>query len=267
MDLRQHITPLILTRNEAPNIARTMAKLDWASDVVVVDSLSDDETLEILRQFTQVRVFKREFDSHAKQWSYGLQETGIRTDWVLALDADYVLTDALVEELAGLDPSDQVSAYEAKFRYLVFGHPLRGSLYPPVNVLFRRDRARYVQDGHTQRVAVNGQVEQLKSWLFHDDRKPLSSWLFSQDRYMRLEAEHIARQPWAELGAADKVRRLIWVSPFLVFAYTLLVKGTLLDGRAGLFYALQRMLAESLLALRLLEAKIVRGHGDRRPPR
>ena len=265
MDFRQHITPLILTRNEAPNIARTMAKLGWASDVVVVDSLSDDNTLDILKRFKQVRVFQRPFDSHAGQWTYGLEETDIRTDWVLALDADYVLSDSLVEELAGLEPGDRVSAYEARFRYLVLGHPLRASLYPPVNVLFRRDRARYVQDGHTQRVAVNGQVEQVRSWIFHDDRKPLSSWLLSQDRYMRLEAEHIAGQPWADLGAADRIRRLIWVSPFLVFAYSLLVKGTLLDGRAGLFYALQRMLAECLLALRLLEASILtrQGEGDR----
>jgi glycosyltransferase involved in cell wall biosynthesis len=266
MDFRQNITPLILTRNEAPNIARTMAKLAWASDVVVVDSLSDDDTLEILRRFRQVRVFQREFDSHAKQWNYGLKETGIRTAWVLALDADYVLSDSLVEELAQLDPGDQVSAYEANFRYLVFGRPLRGSLYPPVNVLFRRDTAQYVQDGHTQRVAVNGEVEHLKSWIFHDDRKPLSSWLLSQDRYMKLEAEHIAEQGWGELGAADRIRRLIWVSPFLVFAYSLLVKRTLLDGRAGLYYALQRMLAECLLALRLLEATVARRHGDRGPP-
>ena len=264
MDFRQHITPLILTRNEAPNIARTMAKLAWASDVVVVDSLSDDDTLDILSRFKQVRVFRRRFDSHAKQWSYGLAETGIRTDWVLALDADFVLSVALVEELACLDPGDQVSGYEARFRYLVFGRPLRGSLYPPVNVLFRVNRARYVQDGHTQRVVVTGKVNHLKSWIFHDDRKPLSSWLSSQDRYMKLEAAHIARQAWAELGAADRIRRLIWVSPFLVFAYSLLVKGTLLDGRAGLFYALQRMLAECLLALRLLEASILtrQGEGD-----
>jgi glycosyltransferase involved in cell wall biosynthesis len=256
MDFRRNITPLILTRNEAPNIARTMSKLRWASDVVVVDSFSDDRTLEILSRFEQVRVFQRPFDSHSNQWNYGLQETAIGTDWVLALDADYILSDALVEELGRLDPGDQVSAYKARFRYLVFGRPLRGSLYPPVDVLFRRDRAGYVQDGHTQRVAVNGQVETLNSRIFHDDRKPLSSWLVSQDRYMQLEANHIAGQCWAELAPADRIRRLIWVSPFLVFAYSLLVKGTLLDGRAGLYYALQRMLAESLLALRLLEARI-----------
>src|SRR4029079_8546941 len=93
------ITPLILTYNEAPNIGRTLERLSWARDIVVVDSFSDDETLDIARSFSNVRVYQRRFDGHEQQWNFGLQETGIETDWVLALDADYVLTDELVNEL------------------------------------------------------------------------------------------------------------------------------------------------------------------------
>ena len=91
------ITPLILTFNEAPNIERTLAKLAWADDVVVVDSGSTDGTREILARHPNVRVFVRTFTTHAEQWNFGLVQTGIQTDWVLALDADYVLSAALVE--------------------------------------------------------------------------------------------------------------------------------------------------------------------------
>ena len=55
------ITPLILTYNEAPNIARTLAGLSWAKEIVVVDSFSDDETVEIARSFPQVRVVQTSF--------------------------------------------------------------------------------------------------------------------------------------------------------------------------------------------------------------
>ena len=98
--MRDLITPVILTFNEAPNIARTLGKLGWARDIVVVDSGSTDATLGIAGQFANVRVFHRDFESHAAQWTYALTRTGIATDWVLALDADYVLSDALVEELS-----------------------------------------------------------------------------------------------------------------------------------------------------------------------
>ncbi|HJU92485.1 MAG TPA: glycosyltransferase, partial [Pyrinomonadaceae bacterium] len=101
------ITPLILTYNEAPNIARTLTGVSWAKDIVVVDSFSDDDTPEIARSFPQVRVIQRTFDSHRNQWEFGLRETNIATPWVLALDADYVLSDELIEELKSLNPDDQ----------------------------------------------------------------------------------------------------------------------------------------------------------------
>src|SRR5436853_6996478 len=86
------ITPLILTYNEAPNIGRTLEQLRWARDIVVVDSFSDDDTLEIISRFPQARVYQRKFDSHDRQWNYGLRETSITTEWVMALDADFVLS-------------------------------------------------------------------------------------------------------------------------------------------------------------------------------
>src|SRR5919106_2423683 len=99
------ITPLILTYNEAPNIGRTLENLSWAQDIVVVDSFSDDETLEIAASFPNVRCVQRVFDCHRNQWEFGLRETGIKTPWVLALDADYILTTDLTDELQKLEPT------------------------------------------------------------------------------------------------------------------------------------------------------------------
>src|ERR671912_271723 len=98
------ITPLVLTYNEAPNIARTLSALSWARDIVVVDSFSDDETVKIASSVPRVRVFQRAFDCHRNQWEFGLKETGITTPWVLALDADYVISDKLGAELKTLQP-------------------------------------------------------------------------------------------------------------------------------------------------------------------
>src|SRR5205807_2531016 len=154
-------TPLILTYNEAPNIERVLGQLRWAREVVVVDSFSDDETVEIASSFPRVRVVQREFDNHAAQWNFGLKNTGISSEWVLALDADFVLTPELVDELRALRPSADTNGFQAKFRYCINGRILRSGVYPPVTVLYRREFARYEQDGHTQRLIVDGKVETL----------------------------------------------------------------------------------------------------------
>jgi glycosyltransferase involved in cell wall biosynthesis len=112
-----HITPVLLTYNEEQNITRTLSRLAWARDIVVVDSGSTDGTLAALAHFPNVRVFNRRFDTHGKQWRYATEATNIATDWLLRLDADYQMSDALIAELGRLDPKAAVSAYRVRFDY------------------------------------------------------------------------------------------------------------------------------------------------------
>jgi glycosyltransferase involved in cell wall biosynthesis len=108
------ITPLILTYNEAPNIDRTLQKLTWASRIVVIDSrYSTDGTLDILQHYPQVECCQRKFDTHAAQWNYGLKQ--IDTEWVLSPDADYVLSDALIDELTRFVLTSHIHGYFASF--------------------------------------------------------------------------------------------------------------------------------------------------------
>jgi glycosyltransferase involved in cell wall biosynthesis len=245
------ITPLILTYNEAPNIARALGRLSWASDVVVVDSFSDDGTVEIANLFPQVRLFQRTFDSHQNQWEFGLRETGIATSWVLALDADYVISDELIRELETLTPDPQTVGYRANFVYCIKGRKLRSGIYPPVTVLYRREAASYIQDGHTQRVAVEGATATLCAPMLHDDRKSLRRWFRSQARYTELEAHKLREADPAALDLADRLRRWRVIVPPAVLVYCLVVRGGVLDGWAGFYYAFQRAVAEAMLSHRL----------------
>jgi len=248
------ITPLIITYNEAPNIARTVGKLLWAKRIVVIDSGSTDATLDLLRSFPQVDVIGHPFSDFASQCNFGL--TQVDTPWVLSLDADYELSDALVEELAGLCAPDGIAGYRAQFVYRIHGRALRGTLYPPRVVLYRKDKARYRNEGHGHRVAIDGEVMPLADVIYHDDRKPLARWFDSQRRYAQVEARYLMETPTAELTRGDRIRRLGWAAPISVVFYTLLVKGCLLDGWPGWYYTLQRLCAETLIALEFLDRRL-----------
>src|SRR3954469_20204811 len=183
------ITPLILTYNELPNIERTLARLTWAQRIVVIDSFSTDGTLDVLRRDRRIAVFTREFVDFAGQCNFGLAQ--IETPWVLSLDADYELSVELLDELRSLVPGAATAGYRAGFVYRVHGHPLRGTLYPPRTILYRRDRAVYRQQGHAHRVRIDGDVLPLRGVVYHDDRKPLSRWLTAQQRYAAEEAAYL----------------------------------------------------------------------------
>jgi len=245
---------MILTFNESPNIGRTLEKLAWAKKILVLDSFSTDNTLEIAQSYPQVRVVQRKFDTFAGQCNFGLEQ--IQSPWVLSMDADYVLSDELNHELAALRPTPEVAGYRATFTYCIHGHALRASLYPPRTVLYRQDRAHYRDEGHGHRVQINGPVLALRGLIHHDDRKSLERWLNEQLRYSAHETTHLMQTPLADLNVADRIRRTIIPAPVLVFIHALFVKGLIFDGWPGWLYVTQRTLAELLLSLRLLEAKV-----------
>ena len=249
------ISALVLTFNEAPNIFRCLSALIWVPHVLVIDSGSTDDTVSICNQFPNVSVMVRPFDNHTNQWNFGLERS--IGPWVLCLDADYVCPQGIQQELESFEPL--YDAYFAKFRYLVNTKPLKATLYPPRAVFFRKDRLRYIADGHTQLLNVKSvKTSFIKSVIDHDDRKPLSRWLSSQVKYAELEAEKLLTTSTAQLGWKDRLRRKIVIAPVLTVIYCLFAKRLILDGLPGLFYTLQRCYAELLLSLELLDRKLQR---------
>ena len=247
------ITPVLLTYNEEQNIGRTLSRLGWAKDVVVVDSGSTDRTLAILAACPNVRVFTRRFDTHATQWRYAIEETQIATDWILRLDADYQVSGALVSELAQLDPNAPVSAYRIRFDYAIFSQKLFSSLYPAKPILLRKNKFCVWDNGHSEEWAVKGTIATLSGRVLHDDWKPTRQWVIGQTRYMQRELE----RPRAHgAGLVGWLRLRPPLMPIVVFIYCLFGKGLIFGGRAGIFYALQRMVAEAILSLMVLEAKL-----------
>ncbi len=249
--MKTNLTALILTRNEEANIGRTLSAIGWIDKVIIVDSFSSDQTVQIAQAVhPTVVIVQREFDTHAAQWNFGLEQ--VDTEWVLTLDADYEVSADLSNEIRHLNPPQEDIGYEARFEYRISGRPLRASVYPPRTVLFRIKECSYYDDGHTQRLRANGTVKSLNGKIYHDDRKPFSHWLQSQNNYARIEAKYLLAKPLEKLSMPDRLRRKIFFAAPVMFFYLLFVRGLLLDGWPGWIYVCQRTIAELLLSMRLL---------------
>ncbi len=250
------LTPFILAWNEEANLARCLDSLAWASQILIVDSGSTDRTLEIAAKYPQVRVVQRPFDSHSNQGNFGLSQ--ITTSWVLSLDADYIISPELRDEItATIVTAEPDTVYFAPFQFRVYGKLLRVCFMPPRGILYAHAGAAYEQDGHTQRLSLQGRkTAMLRHPIIHDDRKPLPRWLESQRKYAVLEADKLAATPDAELNLPDRLRRTGWANVLVILPYALLVRGLVWDGLPGLLYGLERLYAELILALHVLHGKL-----------
>jgi hypothetical protein len=130
---------------------------------------------------------------------------------------------------------------------------LRASLYPSNVILIRRGYFTVRERGHTEKWIIDGPIGTLRARIIHDDCKDTAAWLTAQGRYMQLELDRLATEPH---GFRDWLRRRPPLMPIAVFFYCLFAKGLIFNGRTGLFYSLQRMIAEAVLALMLIDSKI-----------
>ena len=256
------ITAVILTLNEAPNIERVLAKLCDIPEVYVIDSGSTDDTALICARFSNVRFITNIFVSHEAQWRYAVarvQGDAVAAkqkpkEWVLTLDADYVLSENLIEEIRALKPPETISGYACKFQFWIDAGPVPASLYPPRVVLFRPTQAHYYMRGHTQLLQLNGTLGTLNGLIYHDDRKSWERFLANQRKYAVLEAEHLRRATWSELRIQDKVRLTGLIAPWLVPAMTYLRIWP--AGRRAIKYCAMRFTSEFGIAKTIWQMRI-----------
>lgn len=245
---------LIITHNEEVNIKRSLDSLTSFADILVIDSGSTDKTIAITENYNNTRVVYRMFDTFASQCNYGLDY--LTSEWVLSLDADYVVTKDLEEEIHMVlsDKNQSLEMYNGffiAFKYCINGKGIHSGLLPPRACLYRRMFARYEDVGHAHKVLIKGNIGTLRSRILHDDRKSSWVWLKNQKRYQSIEARMLLQTPSSHLPIQDKIRKHTFIAPFIVFIICLIVRGGLLDGKEGMIYAFQRLVAESLLYLEI----------------
>jgi glycosyltransferase involved in cell wall biosynthesis len=225
----------IVTHNEEANLARTLASVQWADQLIVVDSHSTDRTVEVARGFNAT-VIERDWPGFAPQKNFAIAQcTG---DWVLSLDADEELTPELQTEIRDLLQSGPTAdAFYLKRRNLFLGRWMRhGGFYPDAKLrLFRRNAERTPQ--FTERpvhevIHFDGAAPTLASDLLHHAYPTLASYIEHMDRYSTLSAPLLVEQGRTSRSLPAFVAQVFLV-PHLTFAKNYLLRLGFLDGREG----------------------------------
>jgi glycosyltransferase involved in cell wall biosynthesis len=234
---RNAISIAIVACNEAANIGRTLASvIDFADEIILIDSGSSDGTPEIARSFGEkVRLFEEPWKGFACQKNSAIDKaTG---DWVLLLDADEAVSPELVVELRTLLAGNpEFSAYMIPRLNQIFGRWMRhGGFYPDHKLrLFRKGAARIPEDVDVHETPkTNEPTGTLKHDLLHYQYPTLAQYIEHMDRYSSASVA-------AAVGKGRTSRSLgaflvnVVVNPATTFVKNYIFRGGFLDGREGL---------------------------------
>ena len=259
MDKVGLISAIILTHNEESNISYCLDSIKRISNIYVVDSGSTDNTTSICERLG-ARVFHHPYTNHADQWRWALDNLPIGTPWILALDADFVVTRELLDRISreidtlGEDIGGIYVRHLYKFGWgkIRFG----GTKQYWLRVIRRGCARPDTSDLVDFRFLVDRAVVRWHEAVIEHNRKDddISIWIAKQDKFsLRLAVEEELRR--RGLHAWDRTPRLfgtvderfawlrdrwlglpLFLRPVLYFVYRYLIAGGFLDGRAGFLY-------------------------------
>ncbi len=225
------ISAAIITYNEERNIARALESLRCCDEIVVVDSGSTDRTVELATKLG-ARVLEMAWRGYAGQKNYASE--CCQNDWVLSLDADEALSEALEAEIWQIKKNGpEFDAYTmARMAQYLGRWILHSGWYPDRKIrLYDRRHAKWVGNFVHESVVVEGRVGHLNANLLHFTCSSFSEHLRTLDRYTTLAAEQLVSQK-AEIGWKE-----LALDPAWTFLRTYFLQRGFLDGYEGLAIA------------------------------
>ena len=272
-----NITALIITKNEEIHIERCINNIKkLVSDVLIIDSFSNDNTIEIAKKLN-IKFIQNKFINHAKQFNFGLSQLSQDTDWVLKIDADEILTSSLIAEIKNKLPKldKNINGIYIK-RHLVFQDTLiKYGRLSPVRLLrlFRFQKGKCDNRWVDEKIKVEGKTVQFKEYIIDQNLKSLSEWIRKHDRYSSAEALNYllikynslfnnieqSQLNFETLSVVSLKSRNLYaklpliIRAFVIFSYRYFFCLGFLHGKAGLIY----FFLQSLWYRILVDAKIL----------
>lgn len=229
-----NLSVVIVAQDEEATIGAVIeAVKKIAHEIILVDSGSTDKTVEIARSHGAV-CHHHAWEGYAAQKNFAISLA--KAKWILSLDADEVLTEALaaeIEAIFALPESGQLDGYRIP-RILYIGDTAitHGGFYPDAQLrLFQNGKGQVAPRMVHESVVVNGKIGQLKEPMLHYAYANFDEFESAMDKYARLSAQEFALR--GQLGwRVSKINE--WLHPWWTFFYKYVVRGGFLDGADGI---------------------------------
>jgi len=230
--MRPSLAVVLITRDAAHLLPRTLEAISFADSILVVDSGSTDGTRELAEKLGARVVLQPEWKGFGHQKSYALSL--VEADWILVLDADEVVDPELASEIRRVTVTrGEVSGYSLR-RVNFFGSDrVRFGHSRPsyVDRLFQQGKGRISEHRVHERVLIEGPVERLKGELRHYTSESIAHRVRKNDEYAGVAAED-----WYRQGRRANLVQLLFVGP-LSLVRDLILKGGILEGKTGIVLA------------------------------
>lgn len=227
--VRLPLSALIITYNEEKHIKEVLQDIDFADEIIVIDSYSTDNTVEIVNTFPKAKLIQNKFIDYSSQRNFAIECA--ENPWILFIDADERFTDELKEEV--IETIQLPKAFSAYLFYRTFifeDQKLNFSGWQTDKIfrLFQKDKAKYVTERLVhEKLKVNGKIGKLKHKLIH----------FSYTDYESYKSKMVS---YGKLKAIEEYSKGIrpnfyhfYLHPAYKFLYQFIIRLGFLDGKKG----------------------------------
>lgn len=184
------ISVIIITKNEENNIERCLRSVQWANEIIVVDAVSTDRTVEIAKSL-KAKVIVKQWEGFAKQKEFAMHQTG--NEWILSVDADEEVTAELKDEiLQTIKRSDSLNGYEVPRKSFFLDRWIKnGGWYPGLQLrLFKKSKTRMNHRLVHEGFLVEGLIGRLNADLNHYTYNSLHQYVEKMNDYSSLDVMH-----------------------------------------------------------------------------
>jgi len=225
------LSAIIITRDEERNIADCLASLDFADEIIVVDSGSTDRTREICEQHPKVRFYEYLWEGFGVQKNRALDLAA--GEWIFSIDADEIVTADLAAEIRRIVQNPTGNGYTMKRKTFYRGRWVRHSGWWPDRVLrlFRKGHGRFSDRLVHETVVLDGAPGHLEQCIEHHSFRNAGDFFRKGDSYSTLGARVMF-----ESGKRTSAKNALFRSG-LTFFRTLVLKRGFLDGSTGVLIA------------------------------
>ncbi len=226
------VSVAIITKNEEKNIRDALESVKDFEEIVIVDSFSDDRTVELCREYTD-KIFQIEWKGFAKQKQFAIDK--VTLPWVLVLDADERVTESLKREIVEAIMAKDIDGYFIPRKNFFLGKWIKHSGWWPDYTLrlFKRDKGKMEEREVHEKIVIDGRADYLKEPILHYTYQSIEEFIRKMQRYSTLSAMEFLRKNPSKYMILIK---MIFAPVFTFFKMFILRLG-FLDGIRGFILA------------------------------